>query len=88
MNNTNIDIGEILEFNVENHEFLEILNGNRPISDIICWHSLGLVLKEMNEKYCAQNCLCESCRSPLEEYTEYDIDGRVSGMHWSCKNGC
>ncbi len=86
--NTNIDINEILEYNVENPEFLEILNENMPLYQIISWSSLHIAMKEMNEKYCAEQCLCEKCRTPLEEFTEYDADGRISGMYWSCKNGC
>jgi hypothetical protein len=88
MSNTNIDINEILEYNVENPEFLEILNEDRPLYQMISWSSLHIVMKEMNEKYCADHCLCEKCHAPLEEFTDYDIDGRISGMYWSCKNGC
>lgn len=88
MSNTNIDINKILEYDVENPEFLEILNGDRPIFVMICWNSLRLVMKEMNKKYCAEHCLCENCRSEMEEFTEHDIDGRITEMYWACKNGC
>jgi hypothetical protein len=83
----NNDISNFLEYDVENPEFLEIINGERAYSDIICWNSILQYMTEKNEKFCAEHCLCEICRSELKEYVER-IDGIISDMYWSCENGC
>jgi hypothetical protein len=84
-NDNNID--NFLEYSVENDEWLQIINGLRRPSDIICWNSLLQFMTEQNKKFCAKHCLCESCRSELNEYTEY-VDEIISDIYHSCPNGC
>jgi hypothetical protein len=83
----NNDIENFLEYDVSDPIWLQILNNPKQLSDIICWNSLFQYMVEKHEKYCADNCLCETCRSELVEYTEY-VDGIISDIYWSCKNGC
>lgn len=90
-NYENIDLFEYInffEYDVENPEFLEILNGDRPIFDMICWESLRLIMEEMNKKFCAERGICEKCRSEMLEYKDYDPDGKIVEWYWVCKNGC
>jgi hypothetical protein len=88
-NGTNNDnnIENFLEYSVENDEWLEILNNPKKLSTIVSWDSLFRYMVSEHEKYCAENCLCETCRSELVEYTEY-VDEKISDMYWSCPNGC
>ena len=81
------DIEDFLEFDVSNDKWLRAVNGMSSWIDIIDKGAFFDYLVEENEKYCAENCLCETCRSPLKEFTEME-DGMISQMYWSCSNGC
>lgn len=85
------DIDSILEFEVDQPEYLQIVNGLRKPSDNVNWKLLLEYMTEQNRIYSAKNGLCEVCHSPLVEKTEYEeICGsrQVSERYWHCRNGC
>jgi len=92
-NNINEDtnIENFLEYSVEDIIWARVANEKINYSEIIDKNALLSYFKEKNEKYCAENCLCEVCRNPLTEFTEYeDICGsmQISEIYYSCPNGC
>ena len=82
INNNNID--SILEYEVSNPEYLEIINGTRKPEEIISWNSLLLFMSEQNQRYCDEHLLCVKCREPLVEYSQ----GKYEDVYWSCLNHC
>lgn len=85
------DINSILEYEVDDPEYLQIINGTREIKDIINFNLLFEYMKEQNEEYCKKEGLCETCHTPLKEYEEYEeICGsrQISERYWSCPNHC
>jgi hypothetical protein len=78
------DIDLILEYEVENPEYLEIINGTRGLADVISWSSLLAFMNEQNKKYCDEHCLCLKCREPLVEYNKT----KYEDIYWECSNHC
>ena len=80
-------IEDFLEYDVSNIEWLRVCNSQIPYSELLDKNALGEYFKNENKKYCEQNGLCEICRNPLQERTEYK-DGMISEKYWICKYGC
>ena len=66
------DIKDYLNYNIEDIEWLEVLNGKYPLMKLIDRNSLMRYIEFENEKYCLENKLCTSCRTPLETYKHYE----------------
>jgi len=85
------EIEDILEWSVDQPEYLQIVNGLRKPSDIISWKDLLYIMTEKNIKYCSDNDLCEVCHSPLvdeKQVEEYCGCRMVVGVHGACPNNC
>jgi len=86
------EIEDILEWSVDQPEFLQIINGLRKPSDIISWKDLLYIMTEKNIKYCSDNGLCEICHSELKLVQDrgevWGARNVVVGEYSSCPNGC
>jgi len=66
------DIKDYLNYDVEDDEWLDVLNGKSPLMKLINRTSLMRYIELENEKYCLENNLCTNCRTPLEIYKHYE----------------
>ena len=66
------NIEDYLNYNVEDPEWLEVINGKLSLSQMINSNSLMRYIEIQNEKYCLQNNLCANCRTPLIEHKHYE----------------
>ncbi len=66
------NLEDYLDYNVEDPEWLEILNGKLALFQIINRNSLMRYIEFKNEKYCLENNLCTNCRTPLETNKHYE----------------
>jgi AAA15 family ATPase/GTPase len=85
------NIENFLEYDVSDPIWLKIINGQIPLIEIIDKITLISYLESENKKFCANNCLCEICRNPLDEYIDYEEvwgNKRISNIYYSCPNGC
>lgn len=85
------DIDDILEYTVEDPEWLQICNGLRMPNGIIDWRALLDYMVERNLKYCDDLRLCNVCRRNLVLVKE--SRGEHFGVDcfetvWHCPNGC
>lgn len=84
-------IDEFLEYNVDDNEWLYIVNGQWPIFDLLDLKSLQRYIEEENERYCEENGLCPVCRASLvEKYRMDEYWGSVQRVFdcYACPNGC
>lgn len=68
MSDTNIE--DILEFEVDQAEYLQIVNGLRTPSQAIDFKKLLDYMSEQNYNHCDNNNLCKTCHSELQEVKE------------------
>jgi len=88
---SDINIDDILEFNVSDPEYLQIVNGLRMPNGIIDWNSLLEYMSEENREYSKKHDLCEVCHSNLvdeKQMEEYCGSKMVIGVNVVCPNGC
>jgi len=85
MDDTNIDIEDILTYSIESAEFLQAVNGLINPKNVISENLLLMVLTNINEEYCKENNLCEICRCEFEDYDDHSehfgtpVSERISG---------
>ena len=78
------DIENFLEYDVQNDEWLQCINGEIHLLELLDENSILEYLKEKNKKYCDERCLCSKCRETLVEYSQ----GEYEDVYWSCLNHC
>ena len=61
------DIKAFLNYNVEDEEWLQVLNGLKTIEIMIDTDELFMYMDASNKDYCNEHNLCEKCRSELVE---------------------
>jgi len=83
-NNNENDIEKFLEFEVYNDEWLQCINGEIHLLELIDENAILEYLKEQNQKYCDEHLLCLKCREPLVEYKL----SKYEDVYWSCPNHC
>jgi len=86
------DINSILEYDVSDPEYLQIVNGLRTPSDSINFKLLLEYMSEENREYAKENSLCEICHSELKLVQDrgevWGSKNVVIGEYSSCPNGC
>jgi hypothetical protein len=86
-----MDIKDLFDVQVEDIDFLHIVNGRKPFTDLFDKRILLDYLKKLNEEYCEEHGLCEVCRSPLVEYSQKeDVRGSYVEVarYMECPNNC
>lgn len=81
------DINSILELNIDNPIYLQVVNGLVDPKKVVDFDVLISYMTEQNKKYCDDHDLCPECRSEMKQFVEME-DGMISEWYWSCRNGC
>jgi len=84
-------IEDFLEWNVNDPEYREIINGERDVIEIICKGDLLEYMERKNKEFSDKNGLCRVCHEPLREFKEYEeINGskQISEVYYGCPYGC
>lgn len=84
------DIEDLLDIDVDSIEWIQIINGQRPWTDLFNKNNIIKFLEEMNEKFCEDHNLCKVCRSELIEVKEDRVEHfgfPATEIIWVCPNG-